>query len=135
MLRLLAWGVGKDFIGMGWGRVLSGSRRGNGPPSLRRVAGLRGRPATLGLRYGPDSYGRQQWGILGNGGNPDPATPREGRRLSGCKLLLPGTKKVTVPGEKATANYVPAAAVIRRWQALSGFTGCKGRVGGDASQM
>jgi len=88
----------------------------------------------LGLRYGPDSYGRQQWGILGNGGNPDPATPREGRRLSGCKLLLPGTKDVTVPGEKATANYVPAAAVIRRWQALSGFTGCKGRVGGEASQ-
>ena len=39
----------------------------------------------------------------------------------------------TVPKEEATANYVPAAAVIRRWQALSGFTGCKGRVGGDAS--
>ena len=73
--------------------------------------------------------------IIGNGGNPDPATPREGRRLSGCKLLLPGTKDVTVPGEKATANYVPAAAVIRRWQALSGFTGCKGRAAGNASQM
>ena len=43
--------------------------------------------------------------------------------------------RVTVLYEKATANYVPAAAVIRRWQALSGFTGCKGRVGGDASQM
>ena len=42
---------------------------------------------------------------------------------------------VTVLYQKATANYVPAAAVIRRWQALSGFTGCKGRVGGDASQM
>ena len=26
-------------------------------------------------------------------------------------------------------------AVIRRWQALSGFTGCKGRVAGRASQM
>ena len=43
--------------------------------------------------------------------------------------------RVTVLYEEATANYVPAAAVIRRWQALSGFTGCKGRVGGDASQM
>ncbi len=43
--------------------------------------------------------------------------------------------RVTVLYEKATANYVPAAAVIRRWQALSGFTGCKGRVGGTASQM
>ena len=37
---------------------------------------------------------------------------------------------MTVPEEEATANYVPAAAVIRRGQALSGFTGCKGCVGG-----
>ena len=29
-----------------------------------------------------DSYGRQQWGILHNGGNPDAATPREGRSIS-----------------------------------------------------
>ena len=42
---------------------------------------------------------------------------------------------MTVPEKQVTANYVPAAAVIRRWQALSGFTGCKGRVGGFASQM
>ena len=132
MLRLLAWGVGKDFIGMGWGRVLSGSRRGNGPPSLRRVAGLRGRPATLGLRYGPDSYGRQQWGILHNGGNPDAATPRGGRRSSDCKLLLLG-KIMTVPNKEVTANYVPAAAVKRRSQALSGITGCKGSAGGKTS--
>ena len=40
---------------------------------------------------------------------------------------------MTVPKEEATANYVPAAAVIRRWQALSGITGCKGSVGGKAS--
>ena len=39
------------------------------------------------------SNGRQQWGRLGNGGNPDPATPREGRRLSGCKLLLRGKSR------------------------------------------
>ena len=39
----------------------------------------------------------------------------------------------TVPAEEAPANYVPAAAVIRRGQALSGFTGCKGSVDGDAS--
>ena len=44
-------------------------------------------------------------------------------------------RKLTVPKEEATANYVPAAAVIRRWRALSGITGCKGCVGGDASQM
>ena len=42
---------------------------------------------------------------------------------------------LTVPDQKATANYVPAAAVIRRWQALSGFTGRKGRVGGLLSQV
>ena len=40
---------------------------------------------------------------------------------------------VTVLYQKATANYVPAAAVIRRWQALSGFTGCQGSVDGEAS--
>ena len=42
---------------------------------------------------------------------------------------------MTVPQKQATANYVPAAAVIRRWRALSGITGCKGRVGGETSQM
>ena len=86
------------------------------------------------LRNGPDSYGRQQWGILGNGRKPDPATPREGRRFSDCKPLSL-VKIMTVAKEEAPANYVPAAAVIRREQALSGFTGCKGRVGGMASQM
>jgi hypothetical protein len=39
----------------------------------------------------------------------------------------------TVPPEAATANFVPAAAVIRRWQALFGFTGRKGSVGGLVS--
>ena len=42
---------------------------------------------------------------------------------------------LTVPAEEAPANYVPAAAVIRRGQALSGFTGCKGSVDGMASLM
>ena len=42
---------------------------------------------------------------------------------------------VTVPHEKAPANYVPAAAVIRRDQALFGFTGRKGRVGGVVSHL
>ena len=42
---------------------------------------------------------------------------------------------VMVSYQKATANYVPAAAVIRMVQALSGFTGCKGSVDGMASQM
>ena len=37
---------------------------------------------------------------------------------------------MTVPEEEAPANYVPAAAVIRRERALSGITGRKGRAGG-----
>ena len=37
--------------------------------------------------------------------------------------------------EEATANYVPAAAVIRRWQALFGITGHKGSVGGLVSRF
>ncbi len=40
---------------------------------------------------------------------------------------------MTVLEEEAPANYVPAAAVIRRGLALSGFTGCKGSVDGSAS--
>ncbi len=83
----------------------------------------------MGLRHGPYSYGRLQWGILHNGRKPDAATPREGWRPSGCKALSLGTI-MTVPKEEATANYVPAAAVIRRWQALSGIIGRKARAGG-----
>ena len=37
---------------------------------------------------------------------------------------------LTVPFKKATANYVPAAAVIRRWRALSGIIGRKEGAGG-----
>ena len=36
---------------------------------------------------------------------------------------------MTVPKEEAPANYVPAVAVIRRVQALSGFIGRKEFVG------
>ena len=54
--------------------------------------------------------------------------------LRDVKLCPAGKKNVTVPAEKAPANYVPAAAVIRGEQALSGITGRKGRVGGAVSQ-
>ena len=40
-----------------------------------------------------------------------------------------------VPEEEAPANYVPAAAVIRRVLALFGITGRKGRVGGFVSRL
>ena len=39
--------------------------------------------------------------------------------------------QVMVSYQKATANYVPAAAVIRRWQALSGIIGRKEGAGGS----
>ena len=42
---------------------------------------------------------------------------------------------VTVLHEEAPANYVPAAAVIRRGQALSGMIGRKGHAGGFVSLM
>ena len=54
----------------------------------------------------------------------------EGLRIVNSCLL---GRSMTVPEEEATANYVPAAAVIRRWRALSGITGRKGRVGGFLS--
>ena len=40
-----------------------------------------------------------------------------------------------VPAEAAAANYVPAAAVIRRQQALFGITGRKASVGGLPSPL
>ncbi len=40
-----------------------------------------------------------------------------------------------VPLEEATANSVPAAAVIQRWRALFGFTGRKAYVGGQVCRM
>ena len=55
----------------------------------------------------------------------------EGPRV--VKLFIFG-KMMTVPKEEAPANYVPAAAVIRRVQALFGITGRKGRAGGTISE-
>ena len=64
----------------------------------------------------------------------------EGFRI--VKLCCQGRKtrrgnapSVTVPEKKAPANYVPAAAVIRRGQALSGIIGRKARAGGFLSLM
>ncbi len=43
--------------------------------------------------------------------------------------------RLIVAKEEGTANSVPAAAVIQRSQALFGFTGRKGCVGGWVSLM
>ena len=42
-------------------------------------------------------------------------------------------EELIVAKEEETANSVPAAAVIQRSQALFGFIGRKGRVGGEVS--
>ena len=42
---------------------------------------------------------------------------------------------MTVPTKEAPANSVPAAAVIRKVQALFGITGRKAYVGGGLSRM
>ena len=59
--------------GKGWGCVPLACWRGNGPPRRRWIGVLRGRSPTLELRHGPNSYGRQQWGILVNGRKAEPA--------------------------------------------------------------
>jgi hypothetical protein len=51
----------------------------------------------------------------------------EGLRIVNCFSWGRGR---TVPKEEAPANYVPAAAVIRRGRALSGVTGRKAHAGG-----
>ena len=66
----------KVQIASGKAYGLSASWRGNGSPRLRRVAGLRDRPASLGLRHCPDSYGRLQSRIFPNGRKAEGATPR-----------------------------------------------------------
>ena len=52
--------------------------------------------------------------------------------LRGVKICQWG-RNLTVPTEEAPANSVPAAAVIRRVQALSGIIGRKAFVGGTLS--
>ena len=73
-------------------------------------------------------------GNIAQWGKPYAATPRGGRRSSDCKLLLL-RKIMTVLNKEVTANYVPAAAVIRRWQAFSGLIGRKASAGGFLSLM
>ncbi len=53
----------------------------------------------------------------------------------GRKVWREYGRVLTLPTEEAPANSVPAAAVIRRVQALIGITGRKAHVGGLLSQM
>jgi hypothetical protein len=105
---------------------------GNGLPRRRSVAGLRGRSATLGLRTAqtPTGGSSEEFSSMG-------ATLNEQRRVQddafrSVNCFSRGRER-TVPEEEASANYVPAAAVIRRRRALSGVTGRKAHAGGAPS--
>ena len=103
-----------------WGKSL---------PRQRSVAGLRGRSATLGLRTAqtPTGGSSEEFSSMGETLNEQRRVQDEGFRIVNCFSL---GRERTVPEESAPANYVPAAAVIRRGQALSGFIGRKARAGG-----
>jgi hypothetical protein len=64
-------------------------------------------------------------------------TQRRRVRDDGLRVvnLFQQGRKQTVPAEEAPANYVPAAAVIRRVQALSGIIGRKGLLGGLSRRL
>jgi hypothetical protein len=53
----------------------------------------------------------------------------------GGRLRANNLEYLTLPTEEAPANFVPAAAVIRKVRALIGITGRKARVGGYLSLM
>jgi len=63
----------------GWDRGLSGSRWGNGPPSLRRVRAVGAGARRWALRQGPRPYGAQQARNFRNGRKPDGVSPSAAR--------------------------------------------------------
>src|SRR5436305_15023492 len=102
---------------------------GNSSPRRRSVAGLRGRSATLGLRTAqtPTGGSSEEFSAMDASLTEQRRVQDDGLRVVNCFSL--GRTK-TVPEESASANYVPAAAVIRRRRALSGGTGRKAHAGG-----
>src|SRR5699024_11885628 len=122
---------GGKFFDWGWARGLSVCWWGNGLPRRRRVAGLRGRPATLGLRHGQTPTGGSSGGYCTMG---ETLMQRRSVRDDGLRVVnrfqQGRSREVTVPAEEVPANYVPAAAVIRRVRAWFGISGRKALVGG-----
>ena len=104
---------------------------GKSSPRRRSVAGLRGRSATLGLRTAqtPTGGSSEEFSAMDASLTEQRRVQEDGLRVVNCFSV---GRARTVPQEEAPANYVPAAAVIRRGQALSGVTGRKGLVGGSA---
>src|SRR5713226_6429870 len=115
-----------------WARGRLASWWGKSLPRLRSVAGLRGRSATLGLRTAqtPTGGSSEEFSAMEATLTEQRRVQEDGFRIVNCFSL---GRVWTVPEEEAPANYVPAAAVIRRGRALSGFIGRKGPAGGCVS--
>ena len=113
----------------GWACVRLARWEGNGLPRRQSVAGLRGRSATLGLRTAqtPTGGSSEEFSAMDASLTEQRRVQEDAFRRVNC--FYQGRER-TVPDEEAPANYVPAAAVIRRGRALSGVTGRKGRAGG-----
>jgi hypothetical protein len=116
----------------GWARGRLASWWGKSLPRRRSVAGLRGRSATLGLRTAqtPTGGSSEEFSAMGATLTEQRRVQEEGLRIVNC---FSRGREWTVPEESAPANYVPAAAVIRRGRALSGVTGRKAHAGGRVS--
>jgi hypothetical protein len=112
-----------------WARGRLAGWWGKSLPRRRSVAGLRGRSATLGLRTAqtPTGGSSEEFSAMEATLTEQRRVQEDGLRIVNC---FSGGRARTVPQEEAPANYVPAAAVIRRGRALSGVTGRKGHVGG-----
>src|SRR5437868_8710827 len=115
-----------------WARGRLASWWGNSSPRRRSVAGLRGRSATLGLRTAqtPTGGSSEEFSAMDASLTEQRRVQEDGLRVVNCFTV---GRERTVPQEEAPANYVPAAAVIRRGQALSGVTGRKAPAGGRVS--
>src|SRR3989440_5734875 len=113
----------------GWACGRLGSWWGKSLPRRRSVAGLRGRTATLGLRTAqtPTGGSSEEFSAMDASLTEQRRVQEDAFRSVNCFSVGRGW---TVPQEEAPANYVPAAAVIRRGRALSGVTGRKGHAGG-----
>src|SRR6266516_651397 len=124
--KVLLW---RDAGGWACGRLASWW--GKSLPRRRSVAGLRGRTATLGLRTAqtPTGGSSEEFSAMDASLTEQRRVQEDAFRRVNCFSV---GRARTVPQEEAPANYVPAAAVIRRGRALSGVTGRKAHAGGLA---
>ncbi|KAG6735402.1 hypothetical protein POTOM_062047 (chloroplast) [Populus tomentosa] len=80
---------------------------------------------TLGLRHGPDSYGRQQWGIFRNGRKLDGAMPRGAAVIQRMQALS------GMIGRKASVGGFLSPPSNPRAQPWTGGGNCQAGTAGD----